>query len=477
MIAQSYRTDLLPALLAGTARQPIASIDSLPESDPNADLKALSLTGQALRFEPPTSPSHFVTETKVQDARMLMPAMLRKPFLRLLTASRPGPDVLMAIAWCFDRLKMRPHPFDLPRMEAFSRSYSEFLGTAVRHWLEQQEKEPSQEKGYFEADDLSDETWTEGSLAQRVRYLYLRRQHEPAIARALLESTWATESADSRVRLLDVLQVGLSLADKPFLEGLEKDRAPRVRNLAQRLLSRLPGHSGQHAALQACLERIKRTDSGLLRKRPQLALEIPATVKEQQVPSWITETFADVSWQELAQALDLSEREMIRASSKDKHMQLVLALLATQDARLDLLEELVGELLPDAWEWLALCPIESLGRMTPTEGLRWAEILTQPYVAKPPATPSLWSWLHRLLHGYGPENLFSTIVRSPKWLEQLQEEEKLTKECMEVLASLCPPSQRQFLRIVLEPFDFTLTTTALSLMELLDGMEKTRHHA
>lgn len=477
MTARSYRTDILPALLAGVARQPLVPIEPLSDKDLNADLKALSLTGQALRFEPPASPPHFVTETKVQDARTLMPAMLRKPFLRLLTASRPGPDVLMAIAWCFDRLKMRPHPFDLPPIESFSRSYAEFLGVAVRHWLEQQEKEPSQAKGYFEADDLSDETWTEASLGQRVRYLETRRQQEPAIARALLESSWTAEGADARVRLLEILQIGLSLEDKPFLEGMAKDRAPRVRNLAQRLLARLPGYSARHPALQACLERIQRTESGFLRKRTQLALEVPATVKEQQVPSWITETFADVGWQELASALDLSEREMIGASTKDKSMQLVLAVLATQEGRLDLLQELVEDLLPDAWEWLALCPIDSLGLISPSDRLRWAEILTRPYAGKPPASPLLWTWLHRLLQGFGPESLFQNLVRSPKWFEQLQEEGKLTKDWMEVLACLCPPSQRQFLRAALEPFDFTLTTTALSLMDLLDGMEKTRHHA
>ena len=83
-----------------------------------------------------------------------------------------------------------------------------------------------------------------------------------------------------------------------------------------------------------------------------LMLEVPATVKEQAAPVWIREAFADIGFDELAKALALTEADVIAASSKDANLLLGLALVATQDRRLDLLETIVADHLPQAWEQL-----------------------------------------------------------------------------------------------------------------------------
>jgi hypothetical protein len=106
--------------------------------------------------------------------------------------------------------------------------------------------------------------------------------------------------------LLQTIRIGLTDGDRSFLHSLEKDRAPRVRQLSGRLLTKL-GVGGESPALTAALERIKSSKTGVLRKRTVLKLELPATVKEQAVPGWVRETFADVGLQELAHALSLSE--------------------------------------------------------------------------------------------------------------------------------------------------------------------------
>jgi hypothetical protein len=73
----------------------------------------------------------------------------------------------------------------------------------------------------------------------------------------LLAGVWGSETADVRLRLLGAMQTGLSNEDKSFLTTAAKDRASRVKALAQRLLARLAGAGAENPPLAACLERIE----------------------------------------------------------------------------------------------------------------------------------------------------------------------------------------------------------------------------
>jgi len=242
--------------------------------------------------------------------------------------------------------------------------------------------------------------------------------------------------------------------------------------LAQRLLARVPGNTTDHPALRACMERIHRSETGLLRKRGVLTLELPATVKEHTVRNWIRETFAEVAFEELGRGLGVSEFEIIEAAGNDQNLLLGLAVMATQDRRLDLLEEIVRKHLTDAWEQMSLTgPIDLLD-WTPEERIQWAEILVRPYGAKPPLLYAAWSWFHRALKGPAPEGLMAGVVRSPSWLNELQQKGKPGPEWMEILTACCPRSQRDRLRAQLAVVDSSLTVTALPLMDILDTMEK-----
>ncbi|MFF0199147.1 DUF5691 domain-containing protein [Streptomyces sp. NPDC005017] len=82
--------------------------------------------------------------------------------------------------------------------------------------------------------------WQEGLFAERVALLAAIRSREPAAARELLASTWATERAEDRLMFLDSLRVGLDARDEPFLERALDDRSRNVRSTAAELLSALP---------------------------------------------------------------------------------------------------------------------------------------------------------------------------------------------------------------------------------------------
>ncbi|MFJ4535690.1 DUF5691 domain-containing protein [Streptomyces tibetensis] len=83
--------------------------------------------------------------------------------------------------------------------------------------------------------------WQEGLFAERVALLSALRSREPAAARGLLATTWATERAEDRLMFLDSLRAGLGPDDEPFLEQALADRSRNVRATAAELLSALPG--------------------------------------------------------------------------------------------------------------------------------------------------------------------------------------------------------------------------------------------
>jgi hypothetical protein len=453
---------VLPSLLGGTSRHPLRG---------DHPLEMLSLMGQALRFERPSTPDSFVVEPEIKDDRKILADLLRRPLIRLLTAKNATDHPERALARAFDRLRLRPHPFDLPLVEAFVRSNTEKLGPTAQHWAARQRPDGATQS-YFDPELLDENNWAQATPSRRVAYLEQRRRDDVDAARALVEATWAQEDADARFRLLQTFQTGLSTADQPFLSSLEKDRAPRVRTLAAKFLSRL-GAGAKNPALSACLERIKQSQSGLLRKRTTLELELPANVKDQAASRWILQTFTDISFGELAGAFNIAEKELIQAAAKDEPLLLALALIATNERRLDMLELVVAD-LPNAWGRMFEAGLDTLGAMTDSQRQRWAEILAHPYRKDLPTSYSLWDWLHRITDQEATPSVMSMVLHA-NLLTKVPEQGNAP--WVDLIAAMCPASQRQELREQLTKLDQSQTVSALALLEILDGMENDRNHA
>jgi hypothetical protein len=469
----ALHTKVLPSLLAGTSRHGLPG-ELIRPANPSSDgaLEILSLMGQALRFERPATPDSFIVEPEIKDERKIVAEGLRRPLVRLLTAKNATEHPARALTRAFERLRLRPHPFDLPLIDAFVRSNAEKLGPTAQHWADRQKPEAETQR-YFDPELLDESNWTQAPLSRRVTYLEQRRRDDADAARALVESTWAQEDADARFRLLQILQTRLSMADQPFLSTLEKDRAPRVRTLAAKFLARL-GAGGENPALRACLERIKQSQSGLLRRRTVLQLELPANVKDQAAPRWILPAFTDVSFGELAGAFQLTEKELIEASAKDEPLLLALALIATVERRLDLLELVIAH-LPNAWERIFESGLDTLGTMTESERQRWEEIIVHPYRKDLPTIYSLWDWLHRITDAEAPPSVMLIALKT-KLLVKVPERERGTTPWLEVIAAICPALKRHELREQLAEFDQSQTVIPLALLDILDGMENERTH-
>lgn len=115
------------------------------------------------------------------------------------------------------------------------------------------------------------ELWQTSARNGRLFLLQSLRADDPAAARALIESTWASDKADERAAFVEALGAGLSPADEPFLEAALDDRGKEVRAHAAALLARLPGSRlAQRMAARALA--LLRYSGGLLAR---IEVELP----------------------------------------------------------------------------------------------------------------------------------------------------------------------------------------------------------
>jgi len=465
--AAEIKTRIVPGLLGGTGRTPLKLESSQLAGE--SVLTALSLAGQALRFERPTAPEVYAAEVLVRDERRLLPETQRKPLIWLVRNRKTSEEVELALAWSFEKLKMRPHPFDLPRVSGFVKAHAEELGPTASQWARQEASATGPVKDVFsEYDELNDANWQFAGPAARARYVEEHRRKDPAAGLALVRSVWGSEDAEVRLRLLKALQPELHEGDREFVEGIQKDRGARVRALAERTLYRLNGFTGEHAALAEILMRIQQKREGFLRKHFVLKLDVPANLKDHAVNVWLSEAFAEVNCDELARGLKLSVQELIEGAAKDTNLMLALALMATADCRFDLLEQITKK-LPEAWEMLALSGPRNLDAMPESERGKWAETLARPYGAQPPVSFVAWRWLHRALRGPVPAGLMEAALHSPLWREKLAEAN--SPDWADLLASCCPRETREKLRLRLSAIELDQTASALALLDILTAME------
>src|SRR5207302_675629 len=119
--------------------------------------------------------------------------------------------------------------------------------------------------------------WSLLTTDERALMLKEMREHDPDVARALLESTWASDPADARTEFVGALEIGLSLADEAFLEAALDDRSKRVREIAADLLARLP----ESALVHRMMERVSRLVT--LQDGPSIEVTLPEEIDESMV--------------------------------------------------------------------------------------------------------------------------------------------------------------------------------------------------
>ena len=180
-------------------------------------------------------------------------------------------------------------------------------------WVDWQAGADSQKQSRRE--DLTAETWDDFYPAARRSALIDLRRSAPALARTLIETKGASEPAEVRFALVELMRFGLGADDVPFLKSLSADRSGKVREMAGRLLARLGergnqadgGSEDSTAELAAFIEEGK---SGFIRRRATYA---PIKPKSQAQQARRADLFASCYFGDLVVRFGRTEPDFIGA--------------------------------------------------------------------------------------------------------------------------------------------------------------------
>ncbi len=186
------------------------------------------------------------------------------------------------------------------------------------------------------------ERWTHGDLADRIAWLRAARESDPALAREELRSSWSSQAADERARLLSELRTGLGPDDEELLETALDDRRGEVRRVASHLLALLPGSAYSQRMLARATSWV-RLERSLLRTRlvVEPVDELDASLKRDQVSDppkgsggrrayFLTQVLACVPLRELSLALEADASRIVAlAAASDWSMSLLSGLSAS----------------------------------------------------------------------------------------------------------------------------------------------------
>ncbi|HVU11399.1 MAG TPA: DUF5691 domain-containing protein [Phototrophicaceae bacterium] len=130
----------------------------------------------------------------------------------------------------------------------------------------------------------NDAEWELANIHARVHVLRQLRASDPAHARALVESVWSSEKAETRAALLGAYEIDLNLDDEPLLETALDDRAEAVRKVAAWLLARLAGSAYQQRMIARAqlLIHVKRGQK-LIGSKLEIEITLPDAYDESMI--------------------------------------------------------------------------------------------------------------------------------------------------------------------------------------------------
>jgi hypothetical protein len=247
---------------------PVAWREALGEG-PTAETALAALAGQAVQTAfRPTGPGPLAPRPPLPRLPAPLAPMAARQRLRRVLAAKAEEGRSRALVQFFTARGFVMHPADWtpgPRDDWAPPIYAPWLAWAAS------ERSPAPDDGLTAA-NYEDWPW-----AQRRAALETLRRVDPDAARTIVAARAGAEPAERRLKLIELLETGLSAADIPYLESLAGDRSDRVQAEARRLLARL-GHGAADADMAAELAAmVELSRTGLIRRRHQLRFKPPKT--------------------------------------------------------------------------------------------------------------------------------------------------------------------------------------------------------
>ena len=308
----------------------------------------------------------------------------------------------------------------------------------------------------------------------RQRYIEERRRQDAGAARVLVEAAWSSEDADQRFKMLHALRRGLSSDDIPFLRQLARDRAQRVRQLAEQYLSRLPDAAEQSPALKAILDHIVRGRAGMLRERPTLKLELSAKEAGTDSCLWASQLVKDVELEELAHALGLPSAEMI-AAAEDPYLSVAMTLMAFRQDNAALAYQ-AYEATPEKSGWLDWQLLQAIDAIAPEPRRELADYLIREMLVAGDRADQVLARAHQSLEGPLPEAFIEELLEAPIWAQWAAAPEGRHFSSIAAVAALCPQAKRPRLREALAQIDSASLTTIRQFLDIVDTIERLAPH-
>ena len=203
---------------------------------------------------------------------------------------------------------------------------------------------------------LDDETWAYTSPGDRLVMLRSMRSRDPDRARRLIADHAGKESAEPRLKLVEVLQTNLSPADADYLTSLSSDRSGKVKDLAKKLLGRLGLGTGRSEDLSELAGFITVSHEGLFKKK--LSVHASPLKNNAQVQRR-AELFSQFSVFDLASSLGLNPDDLIAswdlspltAKSTDRTAEAshLLASMVAETGTDEQADAFARRLIPDSW--------------------------------------------------------------------------------------------------------------------------------
>lgn len=275
-----------------------------------AEAALVALTGQALQVlwrpvPPPLTPRPLLPRLAAPPP----PDAARSRIRRILAARRTDAGGARTLVFFLAARGYAMHPADwLPRAN------DDWVPALYAPWQGWVASEPEGASG----DAVTLETWDSWPAAARRTLLIALRGSDPAAAREIIAAKAAAEPAERRLRLLEVLEQGLSADDAPVLEAFTRDRSDRVQALVRMLLARLgragDAGGGDAALAQELATMLELGRIGLLKRRSQLTFR---PLKTRPLENRRRELMAVVPLSALARALGVGEMDLVETVPAD----------------------------------------------------------------------------------------------------------------------------------------------------------------
>jgi hypothetical protein len=347
-----------------------------------APLQHLSLLASRRKFARHVTAPHAVEPFRRTETKPFMPNEARRQLIKLVSGKdgNIGDAMAQRAATAIKQSAFSLHPFDFAKLDDFVARYAPDLGPDARQWLSIVQPEKKLDLDVYFDEEVTESNLAQASRSQRLQFLRDVRLREPSRARELIESMFAGEVAETRLKYLAILSANLNETDKPFLEKLLTDRAPSVKELAGKLLSRLPGSDAQQRRIAKVQDYFEIKTEGLLRRRKVLHYKGSGKKIDEKEKQMI-EALQEVSLSEFAAALGIDETTLADLALQDRNERvleiLVLQMLA-RAGRVDLLTSHKDKFGGPGFEVLAHAMAESLTELSQEQQAEILAIIVQP---------------------------------------------------------------------------------------------------